>query len=572
MIKEGREQVIVKFKAIHGDRYDYSKLFYVNKDSKVTILCKEHGEFEQTPATHWKGGICPSCTLVSRRDKIIADFKSVHGDLYDYSKVIYVNSRSKVTIICPKHGDFEQNIVYHRSGRICPHCTGFKVDDFIRKAQKVHGDRYDYSESIYTESKEPIKIKCSIHGVFITTPNSHISVKQAGCPSCARKKVTDSQRGSAEEFIKRAHEVHGDGYSYDEVVYVNARLKVKIRCPIHGVFEQPPDSHINRRSGCNACSASGFNPEKPAILYKLFVESPEGQFEKIGITNTMAISARYNMAEDKERILDSQVWSFELGADASRIEREIVAANRSNLYLEGKTILKGAPGNTELFTEPVTMPQLPEHSPASRKPLVHQTILLQNQKRCSVCSVVKTLDEFGKRAKMVDGLRSQCKVCDYKYNAKRIEKETSAEREIRLAKKRKVNKAHEEWASELEKGRKYRVKKLTNENSDEKEVRLVKEREYRAKKLTNENHKDREKRSNYHREYRTNQTPEEKSIRKAKSLESAKKIIENRTPAEHEAFKARKREERRKRLANETPEQREVRLAKRRNTQVKVKR
>jgi hypothetical protein len=569
MIKASNEQVIARFKAVQGNRYDYSKISFVNKDSKVTILCKEHGEFAQTPATHWKGGICPSCMLASRRDKVVADFRSIHGDLYDYSNVIYVNSQTKVRIICPKHGEFEQNIAYHKSGRICPHCTGFKVDDFTRKAREVHGDKYDYSESIYTESRKPIKIKCSIHGVFITTPNSHISVKRVGCPDCRSKKVADSQRGNAEDFIKRAREVHGDSYTYDEVVYVNARLKVKIKCPIHGVFEQPPDTHINSRSGCNACAITGFNPEKPAILYRLFVESPEGKFEKIGITNTMTVFGRYNMAEDKERILDSQAWSFELGADASKLEREIVEANRNNLYVGGKVILKGAPGNAELFTEPVTIPKLPVHSPASRKPVVHTNVLQPNQKRCSVCSVVKSSSEFGKRAKLVDGHRSQCKLCDYKYNAKRIEKETPDERENRLAKKHKINKTQEMWEAELAKGREYRTKKLAEESHEEKKVRLANGRKSRAEKLDNESPEEQEKRSNYHREYRFNQTPEEKSIRKAKSLESAKRIAENRTPDEHEAFKARKREERHKRLANEPPEKREVRLAKRRSAKVK---
>ena len=258
------------------------------------------------------------------------------------------------------------------------------TSDFISRAKAVHGDNYDYSESIYTESRKPIKIKCSIHGVFKTTPNSHISVKRVGCPECTRKALADSQRGNAEDFIKRAREVHGDSYIYDEVVYVTARLKVKIKCPIHGVFEQPPDTYINSKSGCNACSSSGFNPEKPAILYRLFVESPEGKFEKIGITNTMTVAGRYNMTDDQELIMDSQIWSFELGADASKFEREIVAANRSNLYVGGKVILKGAPGNAELFTEPVTMPALLEHSPASRKPVVHTGVLPPNQKRCFV--------------------------------------------------------------------------------------------------------------------------------------------------------------------------------------------
>lgn len=115
----------------HDNKYDYSKVYYVNNITKVCIICPEHGEFEQTPKTHLKGCGCQKCghnaTSKSKRSTkkdFIKKAREVHGDKYYYSKVDYVNNRTKVCIICPEHDEFWQTPDTHARGIGCPKCSG----------------------------------------------------------------------------------------------------------------------------------------------------------------------------------------------------------------------------------------------------------------------------------------------------------------------------------------------------------------------------------------------------------------------------------------------------------------
>ena len=94
---------------------------------------------------------------------------AVHGEKYDYSKVEYVNALTKVTIICPIHGAFEQKPANHLRGHGCPYCGGsakHTTEQFIESARKIHGNKYDYSQVEYVTNRTPVKIICPIHGVF----------------------------------------------------------------------------------------------------------------------------------------------------------------------------------------------------------------------------------------------------------------------------------------------------------------------------------------------------------------------------------------------------------------------
>ena len=130
MMRHSTEDFIKKAKEIHGDRYDYSKVEYVTINKNVTIICTEHGEFEQTPYSHLKSNGCNKCTFrdlgVSQRsntEDFIQKAKEIHGDTYDYSKVEYTKNDSKVTIICPVHGEFKLTPKLHIQGSICYKCT-----------------------------------------------------------------------------------------------------------------------------------------------------------------------------------------------------------------------------------------------------------------------------------------------------------------------------------------------------------------------------------------------------------------------------------------------------------------
>lgn len=119
--------------------------------------------------------------------------KERHGDKYDYSKTVYVNSKTLVEIVCPRHGPFWQRPGSHYyMGCGCAECGKMQApkshtlttEEFIRRARLVHGDRYNYSKSIYKRNNEKIEIICPRHGSFWQNAGSHIGVSKAGCPKC----------------------------------------------------------------------------------------------------------------------------------------------------------------------------------------------------------------------------------------------------------------------------------------------------------------------------------------------------------------------------------------------------
>ena len=185
------------------------------------------------------------------KEEFIEKTRKVHGDKYDYSKVEYINSKTKVCIICPEHGEFWQEPNKHLRNCGCPKCVGKYTStiDFINKSKKIHNDKYDYSKVDYKYAQSKVCIVCPEHGEFWQTPNSHLRGK--GCPMCSKNK-----KMTTEEFIIKAKEIHNDKYDYSKVKYVNAHSLVQIICPIHGEFWQNPNNHIYNHRGCSKCYSS----------------------------------------------------------------------------------------------------------------------------------------------------------------------------------------------------------------------------------------------------------------------------------------------------------------------------
>lgn len=184
-----------------------------------------------------------------------------HGDVYDYSKVIYVRSTEKVTIICRKHGEFLQTPAHHVSGKGCPICKSggrLTTSEFVERARALHGDKYDYSKCEYIDSKTAIVIICREHGEFSQTPHSHLNtVKRCGCQECGKRRSNAKRSMTTDEFIVESRKVHGDKYDYTDTTLTNNKTPVTITCPTHGVFTQTPWHHIHQSSGCPKCSNCG---------------------------------------------------------------------------------------------------------------------------------------------------------------------------------------------------------------------------------------------------------------------------------------------------------------------------
>jgi len=150
------------------------------------------------------------------------------------------------------------------NGQGCPTCgtesavnkKTKSTNEYIKEAKQVHGDIYDYSETIYKHYLIKIKIICKKHGIFETIPGAHL--QGSDCPTC----VTESKTKTTEEFIKEAIELHGDRYDYSCTIYINALTKLDIKCKKHGIFKQIPNMHVKQKRGCPKCPYNGFSQKQ----------------------------------------------------------------------------------------------------------------------------------------------------------------------------------------------------------------------------------------------------------------------------------------------------------------------
>ena len=279
-----KDDFIIKSIIEHGEKYDYSKVNYFTTKQKVEILCNEHGPFFQSPANHIKGQGCPECGRIARATsqrysskEFINSVQEIHKNKYDYSEVNYINSQTKVQIICHKHGPFYMKPNSHFNGQGCPKCGRISAREnivldysiFLERAEKVHANRYEYVEDTYKNYTTKMQMFCSEHGFFEQTPHSHISMK-AGCPLCGKLSAGVSNQKGWEVVSNMFISVHGDRYNYDSSSYLDVSHKMRIECSRHGWFEQKPYQHYFGH-GCIKCSYEE-NAEKKKITFLEFIE------------------------------------------------------------------------------------------------------------------------------------------------------------------------------------------------------------------------------------------------------------------------------------------------------------
>ena len=266
------EEFINKANKVHNGKYDYSKVEYVNAKTKICIICPEHGEFWQTPNNHLSGKGCALCANENKlhlynksNDKFISEAQMIHNGKYDYSKVEYVNAKTKICIICPEHGEFWQTPHNHLQGQGCPKCSPtlkLNKDVFIENSNKKHNGKYDYSKVKYINNRTKVCIICPEHGEFWQTPSNHMY--GYGCAKCANSLNAENHTSNTDIFIEKAKLMHLNKYDYSKVKYINNRTKVCIICPEHGEFWQTPDAHLSNK-GCPKCGRVMSNPEDEIV-------------------------------------------------------------------------------------------------------------------------------------------------------------------------------------------------------------------------------------------------------------------------------------------------------------------
>lgn len=202
--KKTTEEIIKTANQIHNFKYDYSKTEYINIKQKICIIChekdefgEEHGEFWQTPDNHINGKQgCPKCAknVNFTTDKFIKKSKLIHDNKYDYSKVKYINNHTLITIICNKHGEFNQLPSNHLKGEGCYKCgressgnsRKISIEKSIEKAKLIHNNKYNYEYVNYNKISDKVIIICPDHGKFEQTMHNHL--RGTGCPKCCQSK------------------------------------------------------------------------------------------------------------------------------------------------------------------------------------------------------------------------------------------------------------------------------------------------------------------------------------------------------------------------------------------------
>lgn len=220
------ENFIEKANSVHGE-YDYSKSEYVNNNTKIIITCKEHGDFTQRPSKHLSGQGCPKCryikssnSLKKTHSEFLEKAAEIHSDKYEYLQDIN-GTKNPIMIKC-KICNFTFNQIpnVHLMNHGCPKCA-FKnkglqkrldPNVFIERCKEIHGDLYDYSETVYITSNDKIKIFCKkCDKYFEQCAGLHL-YSQSGCQECAKK--TSKEEKQVLDFIKSF---------YDKDIIVNTR-------------------------------------------------------------------------------------------------------------------------------------------------------------------------------------------------------------------------------------------------------------------------------------------------------------------------------------------------------------
>lgn len=294
-------------------------------------------------------------------EQFIEQSVSIHGTKYDYSKVDYVNTKTKVEVICPTHGSFlvrPNDHLTKKSG--CPDCSGRRkktVAEFIEQAKALHGDAYNYDKTIYAGVHTKITVTCPTHGDFIVTPKDHI-VGNVGCRECGLVRSSSKRKLSTIDFIERCTLIHGDKYDYSNVDYINNKTPITIICPEHGEFVQTPTCHKDSHQGCPKCgndrkgglggiteSYLANNPsiaEMPAILYVVEMKHQTDNFIKVGIT-TRTVEQRFRTRADSTKFERTVLYSIPTTLrKAFRCEQTILEVLRDyqywpNYLVDGKT-------------------------------------------------------------------------------------------------------------------------------------------------------------------------------------------------------------------------------------------
>jgi hypothetical protein len=249
---------IEQSKLIHTNKYDYSLVVYKSTKTKVKIICPIHGEFEQSPEKHIsrKQG-CPKCSKTHKLTKegFINKSNLIHNNKYDYSLVEYNSANKDVVIICPDHGKFQQRASVHMLGSGCPKCVGKNKTNEEIINKFISVNGDKYDYSLIDNINISKPLKIICKKHGVFEQSYTVHKKGHGCPKCVGRHKTN------EQFINEVKLIHNNKYDYSLVDYKLSSDIIKINCPIHGEFNQRAVAHLQGR-GCSKCKGLSITDKK----------------------------------------------------------------------------------------------------------------------------------------------------------------------------------------------------------------------------------------------------------------------------------------------------------------------
>lgn len=279
----------------HNNKYKdgYGDVVYISCFTPIRILCPEpdDGYFTQKPSDHLQGNGCQKCgrrsiqkSQRSSPEYFLQRAYEVHGDRYEYPDIetSYVNAKTAITMICRKHGPYEQTPDDHLSGCGCPDCgketiiekaTVWTQESFIAACKEKHQGFFEYSKTVFKGIHEKITVTCPVDGDFDQLAASHL---RHACDDCAIRERGKQRRLGKEKFVEMANELHGGKFDYSKFEYTNYTSPSTIICPKDGEFEQSPAQHLRKRTGggdCPECSKKMYSIE--GIQYVEYLQATE---------------------------------------------------------------------------------------------------------------------------------------------------------------------------------------------------------------------------------------------------------------------------------------------------------
>lgn len=352
-VRYSTEQMVQRFKCVHGETFDYGEVNYKNAKTKVKIKCREHGVFEQKAHSHLSGCGCPKCDgkLLTEEDFLgrlsSKNFKSVQyvGG--------FTNMKQKCNFTCSEHGEFTKtpsNILNTKNG--CSLCADQSIgkslstgEDKLKKNINATG-LFNYiglvSDDHYcVNSKTIVKVECIKHKVVEERRYASV-LKSIGCHLCLLEHKIEVKSYTQEDFITKANDKHNFEYDYSNVKYKTSTDSVEVLCSEHGLFSVKATDHLQGQ-GCPDCrvftnwSKDGYVKfvdkyyQGVSNLYVIRCYDEQEDFIKVG-TTCRGLTSRFRNRKDMPYKYDVILEKKMSGADVYDLEKLLLHKFKKSKY------------------------------------------------------------------------------------------------------------------------------------------------------------------------------------------------------------------------------------------------